>query len=86
MESEVVELEDELLIGELLDEDEPAASEEPPQAARPSGRAMVRAARVLRRASRMVSLLVREVLALVIRCSSRSGLLCRTGVSAWHIS
>jgi hypothetical protein len=55
MASEVVELEDELLIGELFDEDEPAASEEPAQAARPSGRARVRAAMVLRRASGMVS-------------------------------
>src|SRR6476469_7276865 len=57
---ESVELdEDELLIGELLDEDDvPAASEELPQAARPSGRASEMAAMVLQRASRMVSLLV----------------------------
>src|SRR6476469_2172683 len=55
--------EEELLIGELLDdEDDPALSEELPQAARPSGRARERAAMVLRRASRMMSLLVGKFL------------------------
>jgi hypothetical protein len=70
-----------LVLGMLLAEVEDVediesvlAEPEPPQAARPSGRARVRAAMVLRRASRMVSLLGWDVVTPVLRRNSPIGL------------
>jgi hypothetical protein len=66
-----------MLLAELEDVDdmEPVLAEpEPPQAARPRGRARVRAAIVLRRASRMVSLLGWDVLTPVLRRNPPIGL------------
>jgi hypothetical protein len=84
MSSVVVELELELEEVLDVDDDEAPASVEPesPQAARPRGRARLRAAMVLRRASRMVWLLGRDCLTPGIRSCSIGRLGCQPTISA----